>query len=98
MAGAGADGILSVRRTTTSRRRRACSSTTRHRANDGLPIVLYNVPGRTGCNIDVCHDRAPRSGHPNIVGVKEASGNMSQMCEVCRRVPGDFIVLSGDDR
>ncbi len=34
---------------------------------------------------------------PNIVGVKEASGNVSQMCEVCRAVPSDFIVLSGDD-
>ena len=34
---------------------------------------------------------------PNIVGVKEASGNMTQMCEICRAVPADFIVLSGDD-
>ena len=34
---------------------------------------------------------------PNIVGVKEASGNMTQMCEICRAVPPDFIVLSGDD-
>lgn len=61
-----------------------------------LPIVVYNVPGRTGCNID------PRTlvrlaGIPNIVGVKEASGNMTQMCEACRVVPPDFVVLSGDD-
>ena len=34
---------------------------------------------------------------PNIVGVKEASGNVSQMCEICRAVPDDFVVLSGDD-
>ena len=34
---------------------------------------------------------------PNVVGVKEASGNLSQMCEICKAVPSDFIVLSGDD-
>jgi 4-hydroxy-tetrahydrodipicolinate synthase len=61
-----------------------------------LPIVVYNVPGRTGCNIDVA-TVVRLSGIPNIVGVKEASGNMTQICEVCRNVPPDFIVLSGDD-
>jgi 4-hydroxy-tetrahydrodipicolinate synthase len=61
-----------------------------------LPIVVYNVPGRTGCNIDVA-TVVRLSGIPNIVGVKEASGNMTQICEVCRNVPADFIVLSGDD-
>ena len=61
-----------------------------------LPIVVYNVPGRTGVNIDVA-TLVRLAGIPNIVGVKEASGNMTQMCEVCRAVPGDFIVLSGDD-
>jgi 4-hydroxy-tetrahydrodipicolinate synthase len=61
-----------------------------------LPIVVYNVPGRTGCNIDVA-TVVRLSTIPNIVGVKEASGNMTQICEVCRNVPADFIVLSGDD-
>jgi 4-hydroxy-tetrahydrodipicolinate synthase len=61
-----------------------------------LPIVVYNVPGRTGCNIDVATVMR-LSGIPNIVGVKEASGNMTQICEVCRNVPAGFIVLSGDD-
>ena len=61
-----------------------------------LPIVVYNVPGRTGVNIDVA-TLVRLAGIPNIVGVKEASGNMTQMCEVCRAVPDDFIVLSGDD-
>ena len=61
-----------------------------------LPIVLYNVPGRTGCNIEP-RTVARLAAVPNIVGVKEASGNMTQMCEVVRVVPGDFIVLSGDD-
>jgi 4-hydroxy-tetrahydrodipicolinate synthase len=62
----------------------------------GLPIIVYNVPGRTGCNVEV-PTLARLSEVPNIVGVKEASGNVSQMCEVCRAVPADFVVLSGDD-
>ena len=61
-----------------------------------LPIVVYNVPGRTGVNVEVA-TLARLAEIPNIVGVKEASGNVSQMCEVCRAVPLDFIVLSGDD-
>jgi 4-hydroxy-tetrahydrodipicolinate synthase len=61
-----------------------------------LPLVVYNVPGRTGVNVE------PRTllrlaGVPNIVGVKEASGNITQMAEICATVPDDFIVLSGDD-
>jgi 4-hydroxy-tetrahydrodipicolinate synthase len=61
-----------------------------------LPIVVYNVPGRTGVNVDVA-TLARLAAIRNIVGVKEASGNVSQMCEVCRALPPDFIVLSGDD-
>ena len=61
-----------------------------------LPIIVYNVPGRTGVNVDVADAGAP-GAVPNIVGVKEASGNMAQMCEICRAVPDDFVVLSGDD-
>lgn len=61
-----------------------------------LPIVLYNVPGRTGVNIDP-KTLVRLASIPNIVGVKEASGNMTQMCEICGAVPPDFIVLSGDD-
>jgi 4-hydroxy-tetrahydrodipicolinate synthase len=61
-----------------------------------LPIVLYNVPGRTGCNIEPA-TVARLATIKNIVGVKEASGNMTQMAEVCRTVPDDFIVVSGDD-
>jgi 4-hydroxy-tetrahydrodipicolinate synthase len=62
----------------------------------GLPIVVYNVPGRTGCNVDVA-TLVRLSGVSGIAGVKEASGNISQMCEICRAVPPDFVVLSGDD-
>ena len=62
----------------------------------GLPIIVYNVPGRTGCNVEVA-TLTRLTQVPNIAGVKEASGNVSQMCEICRAVPDDFVVLSGDD-
>lgn len=62
----------------------------------GLPIVLYNVPGRTGCNIDVA-TLVRLSTVSGIVGVKEASGNIGQMVEICGAVPSGFLVLSGDD-
>jgi 4-hydroxy-tetrahydrodipicolinate synthase len=61
-----------------------------------LPIILYNVPGRTGVNVEPA-TVARLASVPNIVGVKEASGNISQMCEIRHVVPDDFIVLSGDD-
>jgi 4-hydroxy-tetrahydrodipicolinate synthase len=62
----------------------------------GLPVIVYNVPGRTGCNVDVA-TLVRLSTVPGIVGVKEASGNISQMCDVCGSVPDQFLVLSGDD-
>jgi 4-hydroxy-tetrahydrodipicolinate synthase len=61
-----------------------------------LPIVLYNVPGRTGCNIDAA-TLTRLATIPRVIGVKEASGNIQQMVEICRAVPPDFLVLSGDD-
>ncbi len=61
-----------------------------------LPIIVYNVPGRTGCNIDPA-TLVRISSIKNIVGVKEASGNVTQMAEICRAVPKDFLVMSGDD-
>ncbi len=61
-----------------------------------LPIIVYNVPGRTGCNIDAA-TLTRLATLPNIVGVKEASGNMTQMAEICLAVPPAFLVLSGDD-
>jgi 4-hydroxy-tetrahydrodipicolinate synthase len=62
----------------------------------GLPIVVYNVPGRTGCNVDPA-TLMRLSSIPQVVGVKEASGNMTQMAEICGSVADGFIVLSGDD-
>lgn len=61
-----------------------------------LPIILYNIPGRTGVNIEPATlVRLAQVG--NIVGVKEASGNISQMATILAAVPKDFAVLSGDD-
>ena len=61
-----------------------------------LPIIVYNVPGRTGVNVEPA-TLARLAAIPNIAGVKEASGNITQMCEVCNAVPDRFLVLSGDD-
>jgi 4-hydroxy-tetrahydrodipicolinate synthase len=61
-----------------------------------LPILLYNVPGRTGCNMDAA-TCAKLATIPHVIGVKEASGNITQMVEICKAVPSDFLVLSGDD-
>jgi 4-hydroxy-tetrahydrodipicolinate synthase len=61
-----------------------------------LPVILYNVQSRTGINIET-RTLLRLAEIPNIIGVKEASGNISQMCEVCNAVPASFIVLSGDD-
>lgn len=61
-----------------------------------LPIIVYNVPSRTCCNIKP--DLLARLAEiDNIVGVKEASGDIGQMARVCQSVPEDFAVLSGDD-
>ncbi|WP_202709307.1 4-hydroxy-tetrahydrodipicolinate synthase [Sporosalibacterium faouarense] len=61
-----------------------------------IPIILYNVPGRTGLNM------TPKTvfqlaSHPNIQGVKEASGNISQVAEIARICPDDFYIYSGND-
>jgi 4-hydroxy-tetrahydrodipicolinate synthase len=63
-----------------------------------LPIILYNIPGRTNVNMlpETVHELARR--HPNIVGIKESSGNVEQFTALVRdRVREDFTVLSGDD-
>jgi 4-hydroxy-tetrahydrodipicolinate synthase len=60
------------------------------------PIILYNVPGRTAANIEPA-TLARLAEVPNVLGVKEASGNISQIAEVCNAVPENFLVFSGDD-
>ena len=61
-----------------------------------VPVILYNVPGRVGVNLQAstCVELAQ---HPNIVAVKEASGNLTQIMEILRDKPAEFDVLSGDD-
>jgi 4-hydroxy-tetrahydrodipicolinate synthase len=60
------------------------------------PIILYNVPGRTSANLEPA-TLARLTEVPNVAGVKEASGNMTQIAEVLNLVPETFLVLSGDD-
>jgi len=60
------------------------------------PIVLYNVPGRTAANLEP-GTVARLAELPNVVGLKEASGNLTQIAEVCSATPPEFSVLSGDD-
>lgn len=62
----------------------------------GLPVVVYNVPGRTGSNIEA-EVFLRMAEHPRIVAVKEASANLDQIARICRDVPEGVAVLSGDD-
>lgn len=61
-----------------------------------IPIILYSVAGRTGVNIEPA-TVAQLAKHPNIVGIKEASGNIAQVAEIARLVPDDFLMYSGND-
>jgi 4-hydroxy-tetrahydrodipicolinate synthase len=60
------------------------------------PVCLYNVPGRTAVNL-LPATALELAGHPNVLGIKEASGDLRQIMEILRRRPADFAVLSGDD-
>ena len=61
-----------------------------------VPVVVYNVPGRVGVNLQAT-TCVELSHHPNIIAVKEASGNLQQIMEILRDKPADFDVISGDD-
>ena len=66
-------------------------------ADEGdLPIIVYNVPGRTGVNVEAA-TLLRLAEHPRIVAVKEASANMDQIATILRDRPADFSVLAGDD-
>ena len=97
MAQAGVNGVLSV---TPFYNKPTQEGLYRHfetiADSTDLPIVLYNVPSRTGCNIQPATLQR-LALITNIVGIKEASGNLLQMCEICRSIPDDFSVLAGDD-
>ena len=62
-----------------------------------LPIILYNVPGRTASNMEVETTLRLANNFDNIVAVKEASGDMDQIMKIIKNKPSDFVVLSGDD-
>ena len=62
-----------------------------------LPIMLYNIPGRTGVNMTPETIARLAKDCPNILGVKEASGNLEQMERVKALTPSDFLLISGDD-
>ncbi len=61
------------------------------------PIILYNVPGRTGRNMMAQTTLRLAHDFKNIIGIKEASGDLSQAMQILKDKPGDFLVLSGDD-
>jgi 4-hydroxy-tetrahydrodipicolinate synthase len=61
-----------------------------------VPVILYNIPGRTMSNL-TAETTLTLSHHPNIVGIKEASGNLEQCMQIAAAMPKDFLLLSGDD-
>jgi 4-hydroxy-tetrahydrodipicolinate synthase len=97
MQAAGAEGLLSV---TPYYNKPTPDGLVRHyqaiAEATPLPIVVYNVPGRTGCNVDPA-TLARLASIPHVAGVKEASGNMAQIAEALVAVPPEFLVLCGDD-
>jgi 4-hydroxy-tetrahydrodipicolinate synthase len=61
-----------------------------------VPVILYNIPGRTGSNMTA--DTTVRlAAHANIIGTKEASGNIEQCMNIVKKAPKDFMLISGDD-
>lgn len=93
----GIDGILSVVPFYNKPNQRGMKAHFEAIANASpVPVILYNVPGRVGVNLQAatCVELAI---HPNIIAVKEASGNLMQIMEILRDKPADFDVISGDD-
>jgi 4-hydroxy-tetrahydrodipicolinate synthase len=62
-----------------------------------LPLILYNVPARTGVNMEAETTLQIAKEIPKAIGIKEASGNMAQIMQIVRHCPKDFLVISGDD-
>jgi 4-hydroxy-tetrahydrodipicolinate synthase len=92
----GADGVLSVGPYYNKPTQRGFYEHFKAVAEVGIPIVVYNVPGRTGTNIEAA-TMLKLAELANIVAVKEASGNLGQMMDIIRSRPPEFRVLSGDD-
>src|SRR6266481_2096462 len=97
LAAIGADGILSVTPYYNKPTQEGLYQHYRAIANAiSLPIILYSVQGRTGVNIEPATVKR-LAGVENIIGIKEASGNIGQMAAILNIVSDDFVVLSGDD-
>lgn len=62
-----------------------------------LPVMLYNIPGRTGVNMTPATIARIAAECENVIGVKEASGDLAQMTEIKKLLPNDFLIVSGDD-
>lgn len=99
----GADGILTItpyyNKPTPDglRRHFGAQAEEIEKRKQGFPMIMYNVPGRTGLNMTAETTMAMAAEIPNVIGVKEASGNMEQILQILRDRPRGFLVLSGDD-
>ncbi len=99
----GADGVLTItpyyNKPTPDglRRHFAMQAEAIEKRAAGFPMIMYNVPGRTGVNMTAATTLQIAGKVPNVTGVKEASGNMEQILSILRDRPNGFAVLSGDD-
>jgi 4-hydroxy-tetrahydrodipicolinate synthase len=99
----GADGILTItpyyNKPTPDglRRHFGMQAEAIEKKKSGFPMIMYNVPGRTGVNMTAETTLRMAAEIPNIIGVKEASANMEQILTILRDRPKEFLVLSGDD-
>ena len=99
----GADGILTItpyyNKPTPDglRRHFGMQAEAIERVRPGFPMIMYNVPGRTGVNMTAATTAQIAREVPNVIGVKEASGNMEQILTILRERADGFLVLSGDD-
>lgn len=99
----GADGILTItpyyNKPTPDglRRHFGAQAEAVEKKKSGFPMIMYNVPGRTGLNMTADTTLRMAAEIPNVIGVKEASGNLEQILDILRRRPKNFLVLSGDD-
>ena len=99
----GADGILTItpyyNKPTPDglRRHFGAQAEAVEKRKPGFPMIMYNVPGRTGLNMTADTTLRMAREIPNVIGVKEASANMEQILSILRDRPDGFLVLSGDD-
>jgi 4-hydroxy-tetrahydrodipicolinate synthase len=94
----GISGILSVAPYYNKPNQRGLAQHFKHVAEASpVPVIVYNVPGRTGVNMTAETTLSLARECPNIIGIKEASGNLTQVMQILHDKPDDFAVISGDD-